>query len=90
MEKTRNLKGVSGKTWSETWCFDGEVVVGCVVNVVFWMVCFWGSKDVTRFEIYFWARLVGATPGRRGEFRQKLPVGEADFSSPTGSFLALG
>jgi hypothetical protein len=45
-----------GKTWSGTWCFDGEFVVRCVVDVVFWMVCFWGPKNVTDFEIYFSGR----------------------------------
>jgi hypothetical protein len=38
--KTRILKGFLGKTWSETWCFGGVVVVRCVVDMVFWMVYF--------------------------------------------------
>jgi hypothetical protein len=28
----------NNRVW--TWCFGGENVVGCVVNVVFWMVSF--------------------------------------------------
>jgi hypothetical protein len=29
------LRGVLEKVWCRTWFFDGEVVVFCVVNVVF-------------------------------------------------------
>jgi hypothetical protein len=28
------LQGFLEKSWCGTWCFCGEVVVGCVVNVV--------------------------------------------------------
>ena len=28
------LQGVLKKSWRRTWCFCGEVVVECVVNVV--------------------------------------------------------
>jgi hypothetical protein len=34
------LLGVFGKYVCRTWCFGGENVVGCVVNVVFGMVSF--------------------------------------------------
>jgi hypothetical protein len=38
------LLRVFGKYVCRTWCFGGENVVGCVVNVVFWMVNFEGQK----------------------------------------------
>ena len=34
------LQGVLGKCGVLTWCFDGVVVVRCVVNVVFWQALF--------------------------------------------------
>jgi hypothetical protein len=34
------LLGVFGKYVCRAWCFGGENVVECVVNVVFWMVSF--------------------------------------------------
>jgi hypothetical protein len=35
------------------WFFDGENVVECVVNVVFWQSLFRGGKMRQIFEIYF-------------------------------------
>jgi len=32
--------GVLKKSGVLTWCFGGEVVVFCVVDVVFWQSCF--------------------------------------------------
>jgi len=40
--KTLTFRGIFEKTGAKTWCFGGQFVVRCVVNVVFWMVCFEG------------------------------------------------
>jgi hypothetical protein len=40
--KTLTFRGIFEKTGDTTWCFDGQFVVRCMVNVVFWMVCFKG------------------------------------------------
>jgi hypothetical protein len=45
MEKIRGgakceISGVFAKAGGKTWCFDGQFVVGCVVNVVVWMTNF--------------------------------------------------
>jgi hypothetical protein len=34
------LKGVLRKVRVWLWCFDGVIVVGCVVDVVFWQRAF--------------------------------------------------
>jgi hypothetical protein len=54
-----DFEGVSGKTWSGTWCFDGEFVVRCVADVVFWMVSFRGSKNVPVFRDLFFQAEIG-------------------------------
>jgi hypothetical protein len=36
----RVFEGGFGKSRVSWWCFCGEFVVDCVVNVVRWMVCF--------------------------------------------------
>jgi hypothetical protein len=33
------FQGFFEKSGVKTWCFSGQFVVQCVVNVVFWMVC---------------------------------------------------
>ena len=43
------FEGVLGKWVFWVWCFCGEVVVECVVNVVRWRACFLGVKDVPFF-----------------------------------------
>jgi hypothetical protein len=42
--KCRFCRGFLKKCGVWTWCFGGENVVGCVVDVVFWMVTFEGRK----------------------------------------------
>jgi hypothetical protein len=34
------FQGFFEKSGVKTWCFGGQFVVQCVVNVVFWAVCF--------------------------------------------------
>jgi hypothetical protein len=47
------LWGILRKRVFLWWFFDGENVVECVVNVVFWQSLFWGGKMGQVFEIYF-------------------------------------
>jgi hypothetical protein len=42
--KTLTLRGIFGKTDEKTWCFDGQFVVFCVVDVVLSMLCFEARK----------------------------------------------
>jgi hypothetical protein len=42
------------------WCFCGEVVVDCVVNVVSWRTLLWCGKIGQLFQLYFLL-------GQRGE-----------------------
>jgi hypothetical protein len=35
-----HFQGFFEKSGVKTWCFGGQFVVQCVVNVVFWVVCF--------------------------------------------------
>jgi hypothetical protein len=37
----RVFEGGFRKCGAQRWCFCGEFVVNCVVNVVRWMVTFW-------------------------------------------------
>jgi hypothetical protein len=47
------LLGVLAKTGVFLWCFGGENVVDCVVNVVFWRSVLGGGKMRQVFGIYF-------------------------------------
>jgi hypothetical protein len=63
------------------WFFDGENVVGCVVNVVFWQSVFWVEKMRQVFRIYFFlVRVLGRSGclsqgGTRGCLRDGFPGG---------------
>jgi len=48
------FQGILRKEGVLWWFFDGENVVECVVNVVFWQSLFRGGKMRQGFEIYFW------------------------------------
>jgi hypothetical protein len=47
------LLGILRKRDVWRWFFDGENVVECVVNVVFWQSLFRGEKMRQGFEFYF-------------------------------------
>jgi hypothetical protein len=47
------LQGVFAKTGFSVWCFSGEFVVRCVVNVVQMCGVFRGRKTGHHFGIYF-------------------------------------
>lgn len=47
------FQGISGKGSVLWWFFDGEHVVDCVANVVFWQSLFRGEKIRQVFRIYF-------------------------------------
>jgi hypothetical protein len=47
------FQGILLKRGVLRWFFDGENVVECVVNVVFWQSLFRGEKMRQIFEIYF-------------------------------------
>jgi hypothetical protein len=47
------LWGILRKRVFLWWFFDGENMVECVVNVVFWQSLFRGGKMRQIFEIYF-------------------------------------
>jgi hypothetical protein len=47
------LLGVLAKTGDKTWCFCGEFVVDCVVNVVLLRTVFCGRRMGQGFWIYF-------------------------------------
>jgi hypothetical protein len=47
------LLGVSAKTGAKTWCFGGQLVVFCMVNVVFKQSVFRARKMRHGFWIYF-------------------------------------
>jgi hypothetical protein len=48
------LLGFLAKTGAKTWCFDGEFVVVCVVNVVLRHHVFYARKMRHEFWIYFY------------------------------------
>jgi hypothetical protein len=48
------LLGVLAKTGAKTWCFGGEFVVVCVVNVVVQQPLISAKKMRHRFWIYFY------------------------------------
>ena len=54
------MLGVLAKTGAKTWCFDGEFVVVCVVNVVLWHHVFYARKMRHEFWIYFGFPLLGS------------------------------
>jgi len=47
------LRGFLGKRVCKLWCFDGEIVVNCVVNVVFWHHVFPPRKFSTFWNYFF-------------------------------------
>ncbi len=65
------FEGVWKKSMFFGWCFGGEIVVRCVVNVEFKTDIKSASKNVTRFSNYFldgplaaWGLRVGRMIGR--------------------------
>jgi hypothetical protein len=50
-------RGVLGKEGVWVWCFDGEIVVECVADVVAKQWTFSRQKMRHHFELYFWAVL---------------------------------
>jgi hypothetical protein len=70
------LQGFLGKSGCRTWCFDGAVVVECVVKMVRWQSLFEAPKLGHGFEIYFewvlfweWSVLWRDTAGRFVAFK---------------------
>jgi hypothetical protein len=51
--ETRIFIWFSVKTGVKTWCFGGQFVARCVVDMVFRMVCFESGKAGHAFEVYF-------------------------------------
>jgi hypothetical protein len=47
------LKGLLRKSECQTWCFDGHIVVGCVVNVVSEWTHLAVEKYATLFDFIF-------------------------------------
>jgi hypothetical protein len=47
------FEGDRGKCGVFLWCFCGEVVVFCVVNVVVWLSVFRREKNMPTFQNYF-------------------------------------
>jgi hypothetical protein len=45
--------GGFAKSRAFLWCFCGEVVVDCVVNVVSWRILLWCGKIGQLFQLYF-------------------------------------
>jgi hypothetical protein len=58
------LLGALAKTGAKTWCFGGEFVAVCVVNVVIKQPLTWALKIRHRFWIYFLGFPLWNTPGR--------------------------
>ncbi|MBB5339966.1 putative membrane-anchored protein [Edaphobacter lichenicola] len=58
------LLGFLRKTAAKTWCFDGEVVVFCVVNVVIKQSSFVVMGNVTRIlSLFFGFPVLGTRTG---------------------------
>jgi hypothetical protein len=61
------FEGGFGKCGAQRWCFCGEVVVDCAVNVVSWMVVFGGRKHANFLENIFGLREGAAKVPREGK-----------------------
>jgi hypothetical protein len=66
------LLGFFGKTGVQAWCFCGEFVVGCVVNVVLLPTLFRGGKIGQGLRIYFWWLAAAHEPNPT---QQQIPAG---------------
>jgi hypothetical protein len=64
--ETRIFKGFFEKSGVKTWCFGGQFVVQCVVNVVFWVVCLRAEKW-DRLLRFFLLKRVEARAGLSSE-----------------------
>jgi hypothetical protein len=51
---TAFFEGYFGKRGCLVWCFDGEFVVVCVVEMDWKQRTFWRLKMCHDFELYFW------------------------------------
>jgi hypothetical protein len=56
----------------QAWCFCGEFVVGCVVNVVLLRALFRGGNIGQGWRIYFWVLAVAYEPNVK---QQQIPAG---------------
>jgi hypothetical protein len=56
------LLGFSGKNECRAWCFDGVVVVKCVVKMVRRMVDFRPPSSATIFNFFSWLKSAAVRP----------------------------